>query len=113
VLLGAMPVLADAWYFRGRLDLAVVADPLQGRYHWDYGKSLAAIGLASRGLDEILLAARLGESNPQLYVDIGDAESGLGRPADARAAYRMAVEIDPYFITARQRLAGIGVPASG
>jgi Flp pilus assembly protein TadD len=113
VSLAAMPVLADAWYYRGRLDLAVVVDPIQGRYHWAYGQGLVAAGSATRGLDEMLLAARLGESDPQLYVDIGDAEQTLGHTAEAQAAYRMAIKIDPYFVPARQRLAGKGVPAPG
>ncbi len=113
VWLAPMPVLADIWYFQGRPDLSVVADPLQGQYHWALGKNLAAAGSASRGLNEMLAAARLGENDPQLYVDIGDTEQGLGRTADARAAYRMALTIDPYFVPARQRLAGKGVPASG
>ena len=70
-------------------------------------------GFATRGLNEMLLAAQLGESDPQLYVDVGDAEQGLGRSADAHAAYQTALKIDPYFVPARQRLAGKGVPASG
>jgi tetratricopeptide (TPR) repeat protein len=109
---GVMPVLADVWYSQGRLDLAVVADPLQAKYHWALGQSLTALGSPTRGLDEMLLAGRLGESDPQLYVDIGDAERELGRTADARAAYRTALRIDPYNLTARKRLAGIGAPAS-
>jgi O-antigen ligase len=113
VWLGALPVLADIWYHDSRLDLAVVADPLQGRYHWALGEGLVATGSASHGLNELLLAARLGESDPQLYVDIGDAKQGLGRSEEARAAYRMALTIDPYFVTARERLAGKGVPAPG
>jgi O-antigen ligase len=111
--LGMLPVLADVWYSENRLDLAVVADPLQGRYHWAYGNGLVASGSPSRGLSEMLMAARLGESDPQLYVDIGDTEQGLGRSAEAQAAYRMALSIDPYFVPARQRLAGKGAPASG
>jgi Flp pilus assembly protein TadD len=59
------------------------------------------------------LAAKLGESDPQLYLDIGDADEQLGRAVEAQAAYRMAVTIDPYFRAARDRLAGKGVPASG
>ena len=113
IWLGAMPVLADVWYAHGRLDLAVVADPLQGRYHWAFGEGLVATGSPSRGVSEMLVASRLGESNPQLYVDIGDAEQGLGRPLEARAAYQTALTIDPFFTPARQRLAGMGVPASG
>jgi Flp pilus assembly protein TadD len=106
-------VLADVWYSQNRLDLALVADPLQGRYHWAFGQGLIAIGSPSRGLNEMQLAARLGESDPQLYVDIGDTEQGLGRSAEARAAYQMALEIDPFNVAARRRLAGIGVPPSG
>ena len=105
VWFGALPVLADVWYYNGRLDLAVAADPLQGRYHWLLGQSLVQTGPSSRSLDEMLLAGRLGESNPQLYVDIGDAEQRLGRAAEARAAYRMALTIDPYYAPALKRLA--------
>ena len=113
VWLGVLPVVADIWYFGDRLNLSVAADPLQGQYHWRYGKALVATKFAARGLDEMLLAARLGEDDPQLYVDIGDTEQGLGRTADARAAYRMALKIAPFYPPARQRLAGIGVPPSG
>jgi O-antigen ligase len=108
-----LPVLADVWYAQNRLDLAVVADPLQGKYHWAFGQGLVAIGSPSSGLNEMQLAATLGESDPQLYVDIGDTERGLGRPDEATAAYRMALKIDPFNVTARRRLAGIGVPPSG
>jgi O-antigen ligase len=111
--LGVMPVLADVWYYRSRLDLAVAADPLQSRYHWALGQGLVTVGSTSRGVSEMLLAARLGESDPQLYVDIGDAEVGLGRSADAEAAYRMALSIDRFYAPARQRLVGKGVPPPG
>jgi O-antigen ligase len=111
--LAAMPVLADIWYYQSRLDLSVIVDPLQGRYHWALGQSLVAIGSSSRGLTQMLVASRLGESDPQLYVDMGDAYQRLGRSAEARAAYRMALKIDPYFRLATLRLAGKGVPPSG
>jgi len=106
VWFGALPVLADVWYYQGRLDLAVIADPLQGRYHWLLGQNLVGSGSSAGGLDELLLAGRLGESNPQLYVDIGDVQQRLGRTAEARAAYRMALIIDPYYGPALKRLAG-------
>ena len=77
------------------------------------GAALVAAGSTSRGLSQLQLAARLGESDPQLFVDLGDAEQLLGRTADAHAAYRMALDIDPYYRPARARLAGIGVPPSG
>jgi Flp pilus assembly protein TadD len=108
-----MPVLADVWYHQSRLDLSVIVDPLQGRYHWQLGQQLVAAGSTSRGQTQLQLAARLGESDPQLFVDLGDADQRLGRSADAQAAYRMAVLIDPYFKPARDRLAGRGVPPPG
>jgi O-antigen ligase len=113
VWLAVMPVLADIWYYQSRSDLAVVVDPLQARYHWVLGEGLVAIGSTSRGLDQMKLAGKLGESDPQLYVDIGDTEQQLGRPAEARAAYRMALTIDPFYRPAKDRLAGKGLPASG
>ena len=61
---------------------------------------------------KMLLAASLGESDPQLYVDIGDTEQGLGHTVEARAAYRMALTIDPFFTPARQRMAGEGTASS-
>jgi O-antigen ligase len=103
--LGVMPVLADVWYFHNRLDLAVVADPVQAHYHWLFGNGLVAAGEVRRGVDEMRLAARLGEPDPQLYLDLGDAETQLGELAQARSDYRMALVIDPYFSQARQRLA--------
>ena len=113
VWLAAMPVLADIWYYQSRSDLSVVVDPLQARYHWILGEGLVASGSTSRGLDQMKLAGKLGESDPQLYVDIGDTEQRLGRSAEARAAYRMALTIDPYYRPAKDRLAGTGAPASG
>jgi O-antigen ligase len=113
VWLGFMPVLADAWYYQRRSNLSVVIDPFQGRYHWVLGESLVASGSTSRGLDQMKLAGRLGESDPQLYVDIGDAAQRLGQSAEARAAYRMALAIDPFYRPAKDRLAGKGVPPSG
>lgn len=110
VWLGAMPALADIWYFQNRSDLSVVVDPLQGRYHWVLGQSLISLWSTSRGLDQMKLAGKLGESDPQLYVDIGDAEQRLGRLADARAAYGMALRIDPFYRPAKDRLAGKGMP---
>jgi len=111
--LAVMPLLADLWYYQSRSDLSVVVDPLQGRYHWVLGEGLVATGSTSRGLDQMKLAGRLGESDPQLYVDIGDAEQQLGRSAEATAAYRMALVIDPFYRPAKDRLAGKGLPASG
>ncbi len=107
VTLGLMPLLADGWYFNGRADLAVVADPLQSRYHWVRGEDLIAAGTAHEGLAELRRAAQLGETEPQLYVELGDQEKALGDLAQARRAYMMALAIDPYYAPAKQRLASL------
>jgi O-antigen ligase len=105
--LGALPVLADAWYSLGRVGLSVVVDPLQSRYHWALGQGLVAQGSVARGVDEMRRAADFGETEPSLYVELGDAEAQLGRSADARKHYQRALEIDPYYSPARQRLAAL------
>ena len=57
--------------------------------------------------------------NVHLAADKADSlscqvwELTLTRTGDARAAYEMALKIDPFYRPARQRLAGKGVPASG
>jgi len=95
--LAAFPVLADAWYYRGRPDLAVQVDPLQAQYHWSLG-----------GITGLRRAADLGETEPGLYVTLGDAELRLGNRDRARAAYRRALQIDPYYGPAAQRLIDMG-----
>jgi len=104
--LGVMPVLADAWYSQGRPDLSVMVDPLQSRYHWVRGLSLVESGAVRAGAAELQRAADLGETEPQLYVDLGDAEKKLGSTASARRDYQRALLIDPYFEPAQQRLRG-------
>jgi O-antigen ligase len=106
--MGAMPLLADVWYLQGRADLSVVADPLQARYHWGLGQELVGHGSLARGVDQLLLATDLGETTPALYVELGDRETQLGRPDAARNAYRRALEIDPYYTPASDRLATLG-----
>jgi O-antigen ligase len=107
VWFGVMPVLADVWNWQGRSDLAVMVDPLQSRYHWNLGLSLSASGNARGGLAELQRAADLGETEPQLYVDLGDAELKLGDDASARRDYQRARVIDPYYTPAHQRLADL------
>ncbi|HEY8865122.1 MAG TPA: O-antigen ligase family protein [Candidatus Dormibacteraeota bacterium] len=106
--LAAFPLLADVWYRQGRVDLSVVVDPLQSRYHWALGQGLVAQGSVERGVDEMRRAADLGETDPSLYVELGDREAELGRTADARRHYQRALEIDPYYAPAKQRLAALG-----
>jgi hypothetical protein len=105
VWLGVMPVLADVWYYQGRADLSVIVDPVQARYHWALGDGFVSEGSPQRGVVELRHAADLGETDPSLYVDLGDLEARLGLVAQARADYRRALAIDPYFTPARQRLA--------
>ncbi|MGH7760481.1 MAG: O-antigen ligase family protein [Candidatus Dormibacteraceae bacterium] len=108
VLLGALPLLADTWYLQGRTELAVRIDPLQARYHWALGQGLVAHGSAAKGVEEMRLAADLGETEPGLYIELGDAEARLGRIAAARSDYERALQIDKYYSPARQRLAALG-----
>jgi O-antigen ligase len=112
VWLGALPVLADVWYFHGRLDLSVLVDPVQGHYHRLLGESLVATGAIAQGVAEMRLAARLGEPDPWLYLELGDAEQRLGESSQAGSDYRTALVIDPYFAPARQRLASTGGAAA-
>jgi O-antigen ligase len=106
--LGVLPVLADTWYLQGRPDLSVRVDPLQSRYHWSLGQQLVAQGSLAQGVEEMKRAAALGETEPGLYVELGDREAQLGHLAQARADYRRALQIDPYYAPASQRLAAGG-----
>jgi hypothetical protein len=103
--LAVLPVLADVWYYDGRADLSVVADPVQSRYHWSLGDALVARGSIAKGVDELQRAADLGETEPTLYVDLGDRLKELGRYAQAVSEYRRALQIDPYYAPALQRMA--------
>ncbi len=97
VILAVLPVLADVWYLRGRADLSIRADPFQAQYHWAIGTT-----------EELRRAAELGETEPDLYVQLGDAELQLGNRTQARRDYQRALEIDPYFSPAAQRLRALG-----
>jgi len=108
VWLAVMPVLAETWNWERRPDLAVSVDPLQSRYHWNLGRSLVASGDSRGGLAELQKAADLGETEPQVYIDLGDAELKLGDDAAARRDYQRALVIDPYYALAHQRLADLG-----
>jgi hypothetical protein len=108
IALGTLPVLADIWYLQGRTELAVRVDPLQARYHWALGQALVAQNQKARGVDEMLRAADLGETEPGLYVELGDAEAQLNRFANARRDYKRALQIDPFYTPASQRLAAMG-----
>ena len=65
-------------------------------------------GSQQQGLSELRLAARLGSTDPSLYVELGDEELRMGDVAQARADYQMALTIDPYWLPAKQRLAANG-----
>ena len=108
IALGVLPVLADTWYLQGRPDLSVRVDPLQSRYHWSLGQQLVAQGSLAQGVEEMRRAADLGETEPGLYVELGDREAQLGHLAQAREYYRRALQIDPFYAPAAQRLAAGG-----
>ncbi len=107
-VLASLPVVAEAWYAGGRNDLAVRVDPFQSQYHRALGETLIAQGYGFDGLQELRIAASLGNSDPGLYVELGDEELQYGDPASARKDYEMALTIDPFWEPARQRLAGTG-----
>jgi len=96
IVFAVMPVLADVWYLRGRSDLSVKVDPFQAQYHW-------AIGSVA----ELRRAADLGETEPGMYVQLGDQEAQLGNRAQAKRDYERALEIDPYYSPAAQRLTAL------
>jgi len=97
LVFAVFPILADTWYLKGRPDLAVKVDPLQAQYHW-------AIGT----VEQLRQAADLGETEPDMYLELGDMELQLGNRDQARRDYQRALEIDPYFTPASQRLAALG-----
>ena len=96
VLFAVFPVLADVWYLKGRADLSVKVDPLQAHYYWALGS-----------IEELRRGAALGETEPGFYVTLGDRELQLGNRAKAQSAYQRALEIDPYYTPATQRLAAL------
>ncbi|HKW60725.1 MAG TPA: O-antigen ligase family protein [Candidatus Dormibacteraeota bacterium] len=93
VALAVLPLFADTWYLKGHANLSVQADPLQAQYHWALGT-----------IPGLRRAAELGEYDPGMYVQLGDLESAHGDIAAAKDAYRRALEIDPYYTPATQRL---------
>jgi len=105
IALAVLPLLADTWYLRGRVELSVLVDPLQSRYHWALGQRLVAQGSVAHGVEEMKRAAELGETEPGLYVELGDREAELGRTGQARRDYERALEIDPFYAPAKERLA--------
>ncbi len=107
-ILGALPVVAEAWYTNGRPDLAVEVDPLQAQYRRALGEALVQQGRQTEGLDQLRLAASLGATDPGLYVELGDEELQAGNVDQARADYQRALVIDPFWAPARQRLYGKG-----
>jgi O-antigen ligase len=106
IALAVLPLLADTWYLRGRVELSVLVDPLQSRYHWALGQRLVTQGSVAQGVEEMRRAAELGETEPGLYVELGDREAELGRPGQARRDYERALQIDPFYAPAKERLAG-------
>jgi len=97
VFFAVLPVLADVWYLKGRADLSVRVDPLQAQYHWALGT-----------VPELQRAADLGETDPGMYITLGDGYAKLGQYDRAARAYRRALEIDPFYAPAARRLKAVG-----
>jgi O-antigen ligase len=91
--LAGMALVADLAYYRGQPAAAAAVDPLQPKYR-------AAAG----GLENLQAAAGLNDPQPETEVALGDAEAAAGHPDRARAAYKRALELYPYYGEARKRL---------
>src|SRR4029077_4449234 len=96
IALAAMPILAEAWRADGHVDLAVRVDPFQSQYPRVLGETLIAQGDQSGGVQELRVAGHLGDSDPGLYVELGDEELQQGDNAAARADYERALPINPF-----------------
>jgi Flp pilus assembly protein TadD len=57
---------------------------------------------------ELRRAADLGETEPGLYVELGNRDLQLGNRAQARRDFQRALRIDPYYTPAAQRLSELG-----
>jgi tetratricopeptide (TPR) repeat protein len=108
IVFAVFPLMADVWYLHGRVDLSVRVDPYQAQYHWSLGDFLIGKGDLPGGVAELRRAADLGETEPGLYLDLGNRELQLGNLAGARRAYQRALQIDPYFTPAAERLSSLG-----
>jgi O-antigen ligase len=102
-VLALPPLVADLHYYDQRPAAAVQAWPWQARYH----QALADALQGPERLEELRTAARLGSTDPSLWIALGDAEDAAGNHAAARRAWRQALDIYPYDETARKRL-GVG-----
>ncbi|HEY8642212.1 MAG TPA: hypothetical protein VIO84_05520, partial [Candidatus Dormibacteraeota bacterium] len=84
----------------------VALNPLQARYHQALGEQL---GTASpRGLAELRRARELGDYDYSFLIELGDAERKDGHLAEARRAYKAALDVYPFDPTAPQRLQDLG-----
>jgi O-antigen ligase len=109
VLLAAAPLAADLAWYAGSPAWAARIDPLQPRYHRALGEKLGG----AAGLAELRLAARLGESDPAFWLELGDAERRAGNPRAAGAAYGQGRRIAPYDAALRQAAAAAAANSPG
>ena len=106
--LGVAPALADYFYVHGRPQAAVQLAPLQAQYWWGLADLDLGQGALRSGVADLQRAADLGETDPTLYVQLGDRRLALDDRAGARRAYERALEIDPYFTPAKEKLRALG-----
>jgi O-antigen ligase len=99
-LLALPPLIADLHFYGQRPAAAVLAWPWQARYH----QALADAVRGPQRLEQLRTAARLGSTDPSLWIALGDAEEASANHAAARRAWRQALDIYPYDETARKRL---------
>jgi O-antigen ligase len=104
---GALAPAADRLEFGDDHAGAARLDALQAYYHEQAGIAAIDRGDSTEAEAELARAGALGEDDAGSYVELGDVELTLGRPDEARRAYRRAAELNPFYPTARQRLAAL------
>lgn len=110
ITFGILPLVADARAAGANAAAAVRLDPLQPQYHRLLGE--ASLKDGENGLriarDQLSQARDLGAYDAIAFIELGDVQAALGDRAGALAAYRGGLTLDPFNVTARQRLNDLG-----
>jgi tetratricopeptide (TPR) repeat protein len=67
----------------------------------------------SRALDDVKLAAKMAPWNPRFQTSLGEVALHAGEPEEAIAAYRHAIEDDPYRASYWWQLARVKIATHG
>lgn len=92
------PTAAEAAYLKG-----IAAEPSNEPCHVNYGLMLARRGRAVEALRQLQIVLPA----PQAHYDLASVYQMQGHKDQARAEYQRAVDLDPQFQDARQKLAAL------